>query len=42
MIGLSILFVTLISIFVLNEAHAEWFEVIISAALITLGIYILI
>ena len=42
LIGLSILFVSIMGIFLLNESPVEWFEVIVGAALITLGIYILI
>lgn len=42
LIGLSILFVSLMGVFMLNEAPTDWYQVIVGASLITLGMYILI
>ncbi len=42
LIGLSILFVSVMGVFMLNEAPIDWYQVLIGASLITLGIYILI
>ncbi|MEM0437963.1 MAG: hypothetical protein QXU54_01540 [Candidatus Micrarchaeia archaeon] len=42
LIGLSILFVSIMGIFLLNEAPVEWFQILIGAGLVTLGIYVIL